>query len=78
MFTEFDSTMFALFKPLFILSGIMIVIILILVLIIAFFIFIKRLIFGIGDEKGKKNNTNKQDKHSVIGFDLKNNNTRRE
>ena len=44
MFTEFDSTMFHLFKPLFILSGIAIVVLLILVLIIAFFIFIKRLI----------------------------------
>lgn len=45
MFTEFDSTMFALFKPLFILSGIAIVVLLILVLIISFFIFIKRMIF---------------------------------
>lgn len=49
MFTEFDLMMFALFKPLFILSGIMIVVLLILVLIIAFFIFIKRVIFGVGD-----------------------------
>ncbi len=77
MFTEFDSTMFALFKPLFVLSGIAIVVLLVLVLIIAFFIFIKRVIFGVGDEEGKRNNTNKQDTNSVIGFDLKNNNTRR-
>lgn len=51
MFTEFDSTMFQIFKPLFILSGIMIVITLILVLIIAFFIFIKRLICGVNRDE---------------------------
>ena len=46
MFTGVDF-----FKPLFIVSGIMIVILLILVLIVAFFIFIKRLIFGVNRDE---------------------------